>query len=96
MAKQVDITYGNAFFELALETNKIDSLYEEVQALVGILKDNEELIKLLEHPQIDKDSKKKIIEDTFGSRISGEITGLLVMIVDKGHISSVFNILIIL
>lgn len=92
MAKQVDITYGNAFFELALETNKIDSLYEEVQALVGILKDNEELIKLLEHPQIDKDSKKKIIEDTFGSRISGEITGLLLMIVDKGHISSVFNI----
>ena len=38
MAKQVDTTYGNALFELAVEENMLDSLYEEVNELVLILK----------------------------------------------------------
>ena len=47
MAKQVDITYGNALFELALEEGKLDGLYDEALTLIQILKDNQELIKLL-------------------------------------------------
>ena len=85
MAKQVDITYGNALFELALEENKIDSLYEEATALVNILEENVELLKLLNHPQISKEDKIKVIEDTFGGRVSKDITGLMVMVVEKGH-----------
>ena len=92
MAKQVDTVYGNALFELALDEHLIDSLYEEVLALIDILKENEELIKLLQHPQIDRDSKVKIIEDTFGGRISDHITGLMVMVVDKGHVASMISI----
>lgn len=92
MAKQVDTTYGNALFELAVEENKVDSLYEEAQLLTELLKENEELVKLLDHPQIDKDEKKKIIETTFGGRVSDEITGLMVMVVEKGHISSIADI----
>lgn len=93
MAKQVDITYGNALFELALEEGKIDGLYEEVQTLIQLLNDNIDLIKILEHPRIDKDEKKKIIEDTFGNRVSDEITGLMVMVVEKEHISNILDIL---
>ena len=93
MAKQVDITYGNALFELALEENKIDALYEEVQALIELLKENMDLIKILEHPRIDKDEKKKIVEDTFGNRVSDEITGLMVMVVEKEHIGNILDIL---
>ena len=93
MAKQVDITYGNALFELALEEGKIDGLYEEVQTLIQLLNENIDLIKILEHPRIDKDEKKKIIEDTFGNRVSDEITGLMVMVVEKEHISNILDIL---
>ena len=93
MAKQVDITYGNALFELALEENRIDALYEEVQALMELLKENMDLIKILEHPRIDKDEKKKIVEDTFGNRVSDEITGLMVMVVEKEHIGNILDIL---
>ena len=74
MAKQVDITYGNALFELALEEGKLDSLYEEAVALIQILKDNEELIKLLSHPKISKDEKLKIVTDTFDGKASDELT----------------------
>lgn len=92
MAKQVDTTYGNALFELALEEKKIDSLYEEATALIDILEDNEELIKLLGHPQVNKEEKIKVIENSFAGRISKEITGLMVMIVDKGHASKMVDV----
>ena len=93
MAKQVDITYGNALFELALEEGKLDSLYEEAVALIQILKDNEELIKLLSHPKISKDEKLKIVTDTFDGKASDELTGLMVMVVEKGHVNELISIL---
>lgn len=93
MAKQVDITYGNALFELALEEDKLDVLYEESMALIEILKDNEELIKLLNHPKVSKDEKHKIVTDTFDGKISDELTGLMAMVVNKGHISQIISIL---
>ena len=92
MAKQVDTTYGNALFELAVEENIVDSLYEEANQLITILKDNEELRKLLNHPQIEKSEKKNLIERIFGKRVSDEITGLMIMVVEKGHITSMIDI----
>ncbi len=93
MAKQVDITYGNALFELALEENKIDSLFEEAVALVDILKDNQEIIKLLNHPKVSKEEKQKLVTETFDGRVSDELTGLISMVVSKGHISHIISIL---
>lgn len=93
MAKQVDITYGNALFELALEEGKLDGLYDEALTLIQILKDNQELIKLLNHPQVSKDEKIKIVTDTFDGKASDELTGLMVMVVEKGHMNEIISIL---
>ncbi len=93
MAKQVDITYGNALFELALEENKIDSLFEEAVALIDILKENQEIIKLLNHPKVSKEEKQKLVTETFDGRVSDELTGLISMVVNKGHISHIISIL---
>ena len=93
MAKQVDITYGNALFELALEEGKLDSLYEEALALIQILKDNDDLIKLLSHPKVSKEEKLKIVTDTFDGKASDELTGLMVMVVEKGHVNELISIL---
>lgn len=92
MAKQVDTTYGNALFELALEENRIDSLYEEAIALVDILQENKELLKLLNHPQISKEERIKVVEDTFSNRVSKDITGIMVMAVEKGHAMQLIDI----
>ncbi len=93
MAKQVDITYGNALFELALEEGKLDSLYEEAVALIDILMDNQELIKLLGHPQVSKEDKRKIVTETFDGKAADELTGLIAMVVEKGHVSELISIL---
>ena len=58
MARQVETTYGDALLELALEEGSLNMLYEEAQALVTVLQENEELLRILKHPQIDKDEKR--------------------------------------
>ncbi len=93
MAKQVDITYGNALFELALEEGKLDVLYEETIALIQILKENEDLIKLLNHPKVSKEEKLKIVTDTFDGKLADELTGLMAMVVNKGHVLKLIDIL---
>ena len=77
MARQVETTYGDALLELALEEGSLNMLYEEAQALVTVLQENEELLRILKHPQIDKDEKRKIVDNIFKGRVSKERVGLL-------------------
>lgn len=93
MAKQVDITYGNALFELAMEENKLDVLYDEANVLKTSLEENPDFTKLLAHPQMSKEEKIAIVEQTFASRLSGDMTGLIVMLVEKGHSTELVRIL---
>mgnify|MGYP000754339973 CR=1 FL=1 len=57
MARQVETTYGDALLELALEEGSLNMLYEEAQALVTVLQENEELLRILFY-QTGKTSKK--------------------------------------
>ncbi len=93
MAKQVEQTYGDALFSVAVEENRIDEFYEEAAALVQILRENEDLIRLFEHPHIDKDEKQRVIENTFSGRISDEITGTVSLMVEKDHGGQLIGVL---
>uniref|UniRef100_UPI0040571280 ATP synthase F1 subunit delta n=1 Tax=Agathobacter sp. TaxID=2021311 RepID=UPI0040571280 len=94
MAKLVSKTYGDALFDLALENDTIDSLLEEVKAVLTVLAGNEDLSKLMNHPKIAKEEKVTIIENIFKNRVSMELTGLMRMIVDKGHYTEMENVLV--
>ena len=83
MAKLVSKTYGDALFEAALEDNKLDSMSEEVRAVSAVIAANEDLSKLMDHPQIVKEEKVRIIEEIFGGRVSAELVGLMRMIIEK-------------
>lgn len=85
MAKLVSTTYGDALFELALEENRLDELLEEVELVASLIRENEDLTKLMNHPKINKEEKIKIVENIFDERISKELVGLMRMLVEKGH-----------
>ncbi|SFB15864.1 F-type H+-transporting ATPase subunit delta [Acetitomaculum ruminis DSM 5522] len=93
MAKLVSTTYGDALFELALDENQLDALYEEVTAVVQALEDNPELIKLLNHPNIDKEEKIKVVENVFEGRVSKYLIGLIDIVVEKEHSAEIVDIL---
>ena len=83
MAKLVSKVYGDALFEAALEDNRLSGLSDEVTAVKEIIAANDDLSKLMDHPQIDKEEKVRIIEEIFGGRVSAELVGLMRMIIEK-------------
>ena len=93
MAKLVSATYGDALFEVAMEQNAVDSLFEEAKAVWNALGDNHDLIEFLNHPKIDKNEKIKTIENIFDKFVSKEMTGFLVTVVNKDRSKELMNIL---
>ncbi len=93
MAKLVDKTYGDALFELALDNGQTDTYLEECLGILNILKENEELMKLLTHPKISKEEKAKVVGNVFKGRVSDDITGFLLLILKKDRQTMIPEIL---
>lgn len=89
MAKLVSKTYGEALFELALEEHTIDVLFDEVQALKEILKENPDFSKLMNHPKVVKEEKEAVMESIFKGRVSDELTGFLKIIISNNRYGEV-------
>ena len=85
MAKLVSKTYADALFELAVEKGCEDAWLEDAKALLEILHENEELAKLMNHPQIVKEEKLQIIESIFKGKTADEIVGLMCQLIEKDH-----------
>ena len=85
MAKLVSKVYGDALFEAAMERDALSPLYEEVQSLQTVLMENTDLIQFLNHPQIIKEEKIQVMENIFKERISKELMGFLVTVIEKGR-----------
>ncbi len=93
MAKLVSKTYGEALFELAEEKNALDSLLEEVEAVLQVLDANEGFIKLMSHPKIRVEEKSAMLEEAFRGKISDDLTGFLLAVESKGRFGAIQDIL---
>ena len=93
MAKLISGTYGEALFELAKEVNKVELLGEQIAVVREIFAENEELLKLLNHPKVTKNEKIQVIENIFKGRFEDEVVGFLVIIVEKGRYNEIDSIL---
>ena len=93
MAKLVSKTYGDALFELAVETNRLETIQEEVEAVMDVLKTNEDFIKLMGHPRISVEEKSSVLENVFKGKVSDELTGFLLTIESKGRFYEIERIL---
>ena len=83
MAKLVSKTYGEALFELVLEKGTMDEALEELNGLLGVLKEHGELDQLLTHPKISKEEKISVMEQVFKGRISDDVLGFLLILIEK-------------
>lgn len=92
MAKLVSKVYGDALFDAARESGRMDSIYEEMQSLQKILKENEDFRKMMENPKVMREDKESVIETVFGGRISDEIVGLMKLLIVKGRYSKIDSV----
>lgn len=92
MAKLVSKVYGDALFAAACESGRVDDMYEEIQALQGVLAENAELQKMLENPKVIREDKENVIETVFRGRIADEIVELMKLMIVKGRYSSIDSV----
>lgn len=85
MAKLVSKTYGEALFEIAMESgeDKAQELMEEILGVNAVLQQNPEFDELMKHPGIPKQEKQQVLENVFKGRISEELEGFLEVIISK-------------
>lgn len=93
MAKLVEKAYGDALFDLSIDTGKIDDMFSEAKGVKEVLETNRELNQLLTHPKISKDEKEKVVENIFKGRISDDMTGFLLLVVKKDRQKFLIKIL---
>lgn len=92
MAKLVSKVYGDALFEEAMEKDMLTLWYEEIQSLKTIFLENSDLVQFLNHPQIIKEEKVKVIENIFAKRLSDGLLGFLVIVIEKGRQNDILSI----
>ena len=85
MAKVVAKVYGDALFDLAVETKQLDQVEEEVKALKETILENDELNQFMNHPKISKEEKITALENIYKGMLSDTVVGFLVTIVEKGR-----------
>ncbi|MCH5251451.1 MAG: F0F1 ATP synthase subunit delta [Lachnospiraceae bacterium] len=93
MAKLVSKVYGDALFSLALEENKLESIWKESVLMKQILEENPEFLSVLCHPEMTQEKKTSALLDVFGQDVSKEIMGLLNIMVKKGRIGEINSVL---
>lgn len=93
MAKLISKTYGDALFEVALKNHAVDRLDQEAKVVARVFRENPDFIRLLKHPDIGRDEKQQILQQTFAGRISDELYGFLRVLVDKNRQGNVLEIL---
>ena len=92
MAKLVSKVYGDALYEEAMEKNVLSDWFDEVQALEVIFRENSDLVQFLNHPQIIKEEKIKVMENIFSGKISDGLMGFLVIVIEKGRQNDILPI----
>ena len=83
MAKQLSSIYGEALFGAAGDAGRIDEIYEEILSLRDAFRENDDLLKIMNHPKISKEEKTQIIHRICEGKVSGEIEGLFRIIIEK-------------
>ena len=92
MEKLIAKPYGEALFDLCLEKQTLDSTQAEIEAVKEAFAENAEIFRFLNHPKITKEEKIAFIENVLKGRVSDDVTGFLVIIVDKGRYKDINKI----
>lgn len=93
MAKLISKTYGDALFELGKENSLLDDLYNEMKIVKSCVLESKEFLNLINQPKITKEEKKKIMRDTFEGKLSKEMIGFLLIVLEKDRFNSIEDIL---
>ena len=78
-------TYGQAMYDLAREENLSKQLLDELTALSGSFEKEPEFIRLLSSPNIPKEERVRILDDSFRGKLHPYVLNFLKVLTEKGY-----------
>ncbi|WP_126428849.1 F0F1 ATP synthase subunit delta [Brevibacillus marinus] len=92
MSGAVAKRYARALFEVVKERGKIDAVEAELKLASATLSSNQELAKVMAHPQVSAEEKKRLVDDLFRAHLSEESRNLLMLLIENGRQSQLNEI----
>lgn len=85
--------YAKALFELALEHKTVQETEQQLKSVVEAIESSHELELLLTTPNIDMTGKLDVLNTTFEGHISDNVIELLKLLVERGRITILSDVL---
>ena len=93
MATIASTSYGDALFQIAVESSKTNEMLEEVIELKKVLDSNPELKELMANPRFSKEEHLDIVKNVFKGKVSEDLFGFLELLVTKNRYNELDGIL---
>lgn len=85
MSSLIGNRYGEAFFEAGRDENCLDSLYDDVCLLEGVLGENEDFLKVMSVPSVAREEKSRLLDTIFDGKLQPLTLNYLHLLVDKNR-----------
>lgn len=82
---QIGIQYAAALYSLAAEENLTDRILEELKLLDRIFSENPDYLHLLRTPNIPKDERCQILDNSFRGRMHPYLLNFLKILTEKNY-----------
>ena len=92
MAGLIAKRYAEALFQLALENDCVDKYSDEIKLIHDTLAGQDEILKVINNPEISAEIKMSILENAFKEYVSNDVLGLLSVIFAKIREKELINI----
>lgn len=89
MSGSFEYNYAIALFELSVEDNCLERVYEEFLSVTQIFEENPDFVKFLNLPTVEWEEKEQIISKAFGESLCSIMFNFLNVTAKKGRISSI-------
>ncbi|WP_035293999.1 F0F1 ATP synthase subunit delta [Clostridium sp. KNHs214] len=86
MYEYLDRRYALALYEVAENKGKIDEYMNDLQEIVDLIKNNQEFLQVIKHPEITTSKKKKIFINVFKGKIDEDLLSFLLILIEKDRI----------
>lgn len=86
MYEYLDKRYALALYEVAEKKGKVEEYLQEGKEIIELIKNNEDISKILKHPQISTSKKKKVFIEIFKGKINDDLLGFILLLIEKDRI----------
>lgn len=93
MDRIISDRYAAALFSLAVENNAVDRYEEQIKTILDVISSDNEIMKVLTHPDINGEDKMQILANTFKETVDDDVMGLFSVIMKKNREKQLVEIL---